>query len=153
MNVNVSDVLIIVTVILALVLVGLFYFNKKNMRRMVEAQDFIEKNKMTTSIFIIEKKQQKPSATNLPKGVFEQMPKSSKIRKANLVRAKVGAQIVTLMCDKPVYNVLPVKKTVKVDIAGIYIISVAGMNLENKKKKTFSEKISASANKNLKKVK
>ena len=84
-----------------------------------------------------------------PKAVYDQMPKTTRMRKTNLVRAKIGPQIVTLMCDNPVYEVLPVKKTVKVDIAGMYIVSIAGMNLEDKKKKTFTEKITASANRQM----
>ena len=113
---------------------------------MIQAQEFINQNRMTVQIFVIDKKQEKPSATNLPKAVFEQMPKTAKIRKANLVKAKVGPQIVTLMCDKPVYDVLPVKKNVKVDIAGMYIVSMTGLNLADKKKKTFTEKITAKLN-------
>ncbi len=146
MNVNASDILIIVLVLVAAVLAGLYYFNRKSMRRMIQAQEFIEQNRMTAQIFVIDKKQEKPSPTNLPKAVYEQMPKMAKARKANLVKAKVGPQIVTLMCDKPVYEVLPVKKTVKVDIAGMYIVSMTGLNLADKKKKTFTEKITAKLN-------
>ena len=146
MNVTASDILIITLVLVAAALAGLYYLNRKSMRRMVQAQEFIDQNRMTVQIFVIDKKQEKPSATNLPKAVFEQRPKTAKIRKANLVKAKVGPQIVTLMCDKPVYEVLPVKKTVKVDIAGMYIVSMTGLNLADKKKKTFTEKITAKLN-------
>ena len=89
------------------------------MKKMIQAQDFIDQNRTTVQIFVIDKRQEKPSPSNMPKAVYEQMPKSAKIRKTNLVRAKVGPQIVTLMCDKPVYQVLPVKKNVKVDL-GVY---------------------------------
>ncbi len=146
MNVTASDILIITLVLVAAALAGLYYLNRKSVRRMIQAQEFINQNRMTVQIFVIDKKQEKPSATNLPKAVFEQMPKTAKIRKANLVKAKVGPQIVTLMCDKPVYDVLPVKKNVKVDIAGMYIVSMTGLNLADKKKKTFTEKITAKLN-------
>lgn len=146
MNVTASDILIITLVLVAAALAGLYYLNRKSLRRMIQAQEFINQNRMTVQIFVIDKKQEKPSATNLPKAVFEQMPKTAKIRKANLVKAKVGPQIVTLMCDKPVYEVLPVKKNVKVDIAGMYIVSMTGLNLADKKKKTFTEKITAKLN-------
>lgn len=146
-----SDVLIIIIVILALLCVGMYYLNKKGMKRMIQAQDFIDQNRTTVQIFVIDKRQEKPSPSNMPKAVYEQMPKSAKIRKTNLVRAKVGPQIVTLMCDKPVYQVLPVKKNVKVDLAGMYIVGITGMNLEDKKKKTLSEKVVTSANKTMKK--
>ena len=145
-----SDVLIIIIVILALLCVGMYYLNKKGMKKMIQAQDFIDQNRTTVQIFVIDKRQEKPSS-NMPKAVYEQMPKSAKIRKTNLVRAKVGPQIVTLMCDKPVYQVLPVKKNVKVDLAGMYIVGITGMNLEDKKKKTLSEKVVTSANKTMKK--
>lgn len=148
---NPSDIIIIVAIIVVAILCLLYYLNKKSMRRMIQAQDFIDQNRMTVQIFVIDKKQEKPSPTNLPKSVYDQMPKSTRMRKANLVKAKVGPQIVTLMCDKPVFEVLPVKKSIKVDLAGMYIITVTGMNLADKKKKTFSEKISASVSRTMEK--
>ena len=146
---NMSDVFLIVIFILVAIFVGLYFLNKRGMKRMVQAQDFIDQNRMTVQIFVIDKRQEKPTEKNIPKAVYDQMPKTTRMRKTNLVRAKIGPQIVTLMCDNPVYEVLPVKKTVKVDIAGMYIVSIAGMNLEDKKKKTFTEKITASANRQM----
>jgi hypothetical protein len=52
------------------------------------------------------------------------------------------------MCDKNIYDVLPVKKTVKVELAGIYISHIIGMNLEDKKKKTVGQKLSLWLKKN-----
>ncbi|KXL52021.1 hypothetical protein CLNEO_25370 [Anaerotignum neopropionicum] len=143
---NYSDVLIIITVVLAIIIALLYYFNKVNMRKMVQAQDFIDSNRATVQIFVIDKRQEKPSPSNLPKVVYDQMPRTTKMRKANLIRAKIGPQITTLICDKPVYNVIPVKKSVKVDLAGMYIVGITGMNLENKKKKTLTEKMSLNLN-------
>ena len=75
---NFSDVLIIIVIVLALILAGLYYLNKKSMRRMIQAQDFIDQNRTTVQIFVIDKKQEKPSPTNLPKVVYEQMSKASR---------------------------------------------------------------------------
>ncbi len=147
---NASDILIIITAVLAVIAAALYFLNKKNTRQMIQAQDFIEHNRTVMQIFVIDKKQEKPSPTNLPKGMYEQMPRTSKMRKSNLVRAKVGPQIVTLMCDKPVYEVLQVKKNVKVELAGMYIIGIVGMNLEDKKKKSLGEKMAASMNRTMK---
>ena len=146
MNITGSDIFIIVLVLIAAIVAGLYYLNRRTMRRVIQTQDFIDQNRMTAQIFVIDKKQERPSAHNLPKNVFEQLPKSAKMRKTYLVKAKVGPQIITLMCDKPVYEVLPVKKNVKVDLAGMYIVSITGMNLADKKKKTISEKMSARLN-------
>lgn len=146
---NASDIMIITIVVLAILIFLAYRMNRKAMGQMIQAQDFIDANRTTVQIFVIDKKNEKPSASNMPKAVFEQLPKRAKMRKAFLVRAKVGPQIVTLMCDKPVYNVMPVKKNVKVDLAGMYIVGITGMNLEDKKKKTFGEKIAASANRTM----
>ena len=146
MNITGSDIFIIVLVLIAAIVAGLYYLNRRTMRRVIQTQDFIDQNRMTAQIFVIDKKQERPSAHNLRKNVFEQLPKSAKMRKTYLVKAKVGPQIITLMCDKPVYEVLPVKKNVKVDLAGMYIVSITGMNLADKKKKTIREKMSARLN-------
>lgn len=109
---------------------------------MIQAQEFIEQNKTTMQIFVIDKKMEKPTPSNMTKNIYEQLPKSVKMRKMPIVKAKVGPQIVNLMCDKSVYSVIPVKKSIKVELAGIYIVKIHGMNLADKKKKTFSEKVS-----------
>ena len=46
-----------------------------------------------------------------------------------IVIAKVGSQITTLLCDEQVYNDLPVKKQVKVEIVGLYIVGIKGPKL------------------------
>ena len=148
---NASDLMIIIIVLLAIGIFFAYRMNRKAMGQMIQAQDFIDANRQTVQIFVIDKRNEKPSASNMPKAVFEQLPKKAKARKAFLVRAKVGPQIVTLMCDKPVYNVMPVKKNVKVELAGMYIVGITGMNLEDKKKKTFGEKIAASATRTMQK--
>ena len=148
---NASDIFIIIIIVLAVALFFAYRMNRKAMGQMIQAQDFIDANRQTVQIFVIDKKNERPSATNMPKAVFDQLPKKAKAKKAFLVRAKVGPQIVTLMCDKPVYNVMPVKKNVKVDLAGMYIVGITGMNLEDKKNKTWGEKIAASANRTMQK--
>lgn len=147
---NISDIFIIAFFIIAIVMAGLFYLNKKSMRQMVQAQEFIDQNGIVTQIFVIDKKQEKPTPENMQKGVYEHLPKATKMKKANIVMAKVNGQIVTLLCDKSIYEVIVPKKNVKVELAGVYIVSIVGMNLENKKNKTFSEKISVQANKSMK---
>ncbi len=149
---NISDILIIVLFLAVALIGGFYYLNKKSMRKMVQTQEFIEQNRMTTQIFVIDKQHEIPSEKMLPKSVLDQLPKSVKSKKAYLVRAKIGPQIATLMCDKNVFAVLAVKKNVKVTIAGMYIISIVGMNLEDKKNKTFSEKIATNANKAMNKT-
>ena len=55
----------------------------------------------------------------MPKMVIDQIPKWSKFMKMNFVQVKVGPQILTLIADKRVFDAMPLKKTVKVEIAGL----------------------------------
>ena len=129
------DILVIVAIIVAIICVALYFLNKWAGKKMVEQQDMIQRNKTAASIYVIDKKKEKAANANFPKAVYEQMPKFSRMMKIPLVKAKVGAQIMTLMCDKDVFNALPIKKTIKVEMAGMYIVSMKGM----KTKKEMAE--------------
>ncbi|MCQ4725414.1 hypothetical protein NE664_01895 [Anaerotignum faecicola] len=142
MQLSVGDILIIASIIIAVALFVMFRIGKKNYAKNLEAQTFINQYKMVTPILVIDKKFEKPTADNLPKNIYEKLPKSAKLRKMPIVKAKVGPQITTLMCDKNIYNNLPVKKTVKVELAGVYISNIIGLNLEAKRNKTWREKLS-----------
>ena len=61
-----------------------------------------------------------------------------------IVKAKVGPKIMTLICDEKIFELIPVKKSVRATVSGIYITKVQGLrtNLEAKPKKVkFSQKI------------
>ena len=139
---------IIISVIVVIIIALMYHFGKKNYAKNLEAQSFINQYKTVTPILVIDKRLEKPSLQNLPKNIYEKLPKTAHIRKMPIVKAKVGPQITTLLCDKNVYDVLPNKKTIKVELAGIYISRVIGMNLEDKKKKTIGQKISLWLKKN-----
>ena len=139
---SVGDILIIVSIILAVAVCVIFYVGKKNYAKNIEAQSFINQYKMVTPILVIDKRYEKPSEQNLPKNIYEKLNKTAKLRKMPIVKAKVGPQITTLLCDKNIYDNLAVKKTVKVELAGIYISNIVGLNLEDKKNKTWREKLS-----------
>jgi len=121
------DIAIIVFVVLVLVVVGVYFLNRWASRRVVEQNSMIERHKQTVSIYVIDKKKEKMQNANFPKAVHEQLPRWNRFMKVPLVKAKVGSQIMTLMSDKQVFDALPVKKTVKVDLAGIYIVNMKGM--------------------------
>ena len=129
-----GDIIIIITIIVGVILGGLYYLNKKANKKMGDHQDMINRSKQTTTIFVIDKKKTKITEVNMPKIVTEQMPKIYKFLKLYFVQAKIGPQIMTLMCDKKVFNAITVKKNVKVELAGIYIVSVVGMKTDKELK-------------------
>ena len=53
-------------------------------------------------------------------------------QKVPIVKAKIGNQIMSLMCDEKIFEQIPVKKSVKAKVSGIYILEVKGLrtNLE-----------------------
>ena len=121
------DILVLVGIILVIVFVVLYFLNKWAGRRMSDQQDMVERHKQPATIYVIDKKKDKLTNANLPKAMASQVPRMGRMMKMPLVKAKIGPQIMTLVCDKAVYEALPVKKNVTVELAGAYIVSMKGM--------------------------
>lgn len=142
---SLGDILIIIFAVIGVIFGLLIWLNRKASKKMDEQQEMINRSKQTTTIFVIDKKRAKITEVNMPKAVMEQMPKAYKFLKLYFVQAKIGPQILTLMCDKRVFNAITIKKNIKVELAGIYIVSVVGMKSERelkeiKKAKKLKEK-------------
>jgi hypothetical protein len=117
-----------VVAILAIVVMAVFYFlNKWAGKKAAAQQDMVEQHKQTVSIYVIDKKKDKITNAGFPKAVQDQIPRMAKIMKTPLVKAKIGPQIMTLVCEAKVFDALPLKKTVSVEIAGAYIVGMKGM--------------------------
>ena len=121
------DVLIIVSIIAIVVGLAIYFLNKWAGKRAAQQQEMVAQHKQTVSIYVIDKKKDKLSNANFPKAVTDQMPRMGKMMKMPLVKAKIGAQIMTLICEADVYDALPLKKTVSVEMAGAYIVGMKGM--------------------------
>ena len=134
-------VLLVILVLLIAAVVGLYFLGKKAQKKQEEQQRQIEAYKQTVSMLIIDKKKLKISQSGLPAQVIEQTPKWLRWNKLPIVKAKVGPRIMTLACDANVFEVLPVKKEVKVVVSGIYITEVksarGGLEVPVKKKGFF----------------
>ena len=79
-------------------------------------------------MLIIDKKRMKLKDSGLPQMVIEQTPKLLRGSKLPIVKAKVGPQILTLVCDEKIFDDVPVKKEVKAVVSGIYISEVKGLH-------------------------
>jgi hypothetical protein len=120
------DVLLLVSLLALLVGVGLYFLNRWSSKKQAEQQEMVAAHKQTMSIYVIDKKKDKLTNANFPKAMVDQMPRMSKMMKMPLVKAKIGPQIMTLICEAAVYDALPVKKTVQVELAGAYIVGMKG---------------------------
>lgn len=134
-------VLLVILVVTIIVVAVLYFLGKKAQKRQAEQQEQINAAKQTVSMLIIDKKMMKIKDSGLPQMVIEQTPKLMRGTKLPIVKAKVGPQIMTLVCDAKIFDKVPVKKEVKASVSGIYITDVRGFrvsaNKEPEKKKGF----------------
>lgn len=134
-------VLLIILAILVAIIVVLYFLGKKAQKRQAEQQEQIEAAKQTVSMLIIDKKRIKMKDSGLPQAVIAQTPKLMRGSKLPIVKAKVGPQILSLVCDEKIFDSVPVKKEVKAVVSGIYITDVKGLHgkpiVQEQKKKGF----------------
>ena len=134
-------VLLIVLAVVIILFVILYFVGKKLQVKQAEAETQMQANKQTVSLLVIDKKRLKIKDANLPAAVMEQIPKMQRNLKAPLAKVKIGPQIVTMFVDEKIFDALPIKKEVKAEISGMYIISVKGMHgtviKKDEKKKGF----------------
>ena len=121
-------VLLVILAILVVALVGLYFLGKKAQKRQEEQQAQVEAMKQTVSMLIIDKKRMKMKEAGLPQVVIDQTPKLMRGSKLPIVKAKVGPQILSLVCDEKIFDSVPVKKEVKAVVSGIYITDVKGLH-------------------------
>ena len=120
------NVLIVILVIVVAALAALYFFGNKMQKKQRENQAQLDAMAQTVSMLIIDKKRLKIKESGLPQMVIDQTPKYMRWTKLPIVKAKIGPKIMTLMCDNNAFEVLPVKKEVKVVMNGIYIMEVKG---------------------------
>ncbi len=115
---------IIFTVVLAvaLVLVGFYFLGRKLQKKTDESQKMINQNKQTIQGYVIDKKKMKIQEANFPQSALQQVPWYVKIRKLPFAKVKVGPQIVTMMVEGKVFDSLPTKQNLKLEISGAYIL-------------------------------
>jgi len=116
--------LVIVLVLIAAGIVAYRIIRGKVKQKMDDQQELVNQHKVPASILVLEKRKDKIANANIPKSVIEQIPKVYKIKKVPIVKAKIGAQVMDLLCDENVFDKLPERKTVRVDLAGIFIAGV-----------------------------
>lgn len=136
---------LIILVILVGIVVLLYFLGRKAQKKEAEQREQIDAMKQTVSMLIIDKKRMKIKDSGLSQAVIEQTPKMMRWTKLPIVKAKVGPQVMSLVCDDKIFDNVPVKKEVKATVSGIYITSVKGIhgsiaqNTSGKKKGRFKQ--------------
>ena len=119
-------IILIILIILVIILVALYYFGNKMQKKQAENQAQLDAMAQTVSMLIIDKKRLRVKDSGLPAMVIDQVPKYLRQSKMPIVKAKVGPKVMNLIADEKVFELLPVKKEVKVVVSGIYITAIKG---------------------------
>lgn len=135
-------VLLVILAILIIAVIVLYFLGKKAQKKQEQQQEQLDAMKQTVSMLIIDKKRMKLKEAGLPQAVIDQTPRLMRGSKLPIVKAKVGPQVMSLVCDEKIFDQVPVKKEVKATISGIYITAVKGLHgkqvvVEQKKKGIF----------------
>ena len=142
-------IVLIVLAVIAVILGLLYYFGKKAQTKQAAQQEQMEAMKQTVTMLIIDKKKLRMKDSGLPQMVIDQTPKLLRRSKMPIVKAKVGPKISILIADEKVFDLIPVKKEIKAEVSGLYIVGVKGIrgNLDApvKKKKGFFARFKKSA--------
>lgn len=137
---------IILGIIIA-ILVVLYILGRRLQKKQDEQRAMLDTNKQVISMLIIDKKKMKMKDAQLPANIMEQIPKRARGMKVPLAKVKAGPQIMTMFVDPPIFDVLPVKKEVKAEVSGMYIVGVKGVHgttlvkKEKKKKGKFKQAV------------
>lgn len=140
-------VTLIVVAVVAGILVALYIAGSKMQKKQMEQKEQMMAAAQQTSMLVIDKKMMKMKEAGLPKVVMEQTPKRYQNAKVPIVKAKIGPQIINLICDDGIFDDLPTKGEVKAMVSGIYIVGVKSIRGKKKnaqeepKKKGFTAKL------------
>ena len=121
-------ILLIVVAVIGIIVAVLYFLGKKAQKRQAEQQEMLQANKQTVSMLIIDKKRMRIKDSGLPQMVIDQTPKMMRRSKLPIVKAKIGPQIMSLICDEKIFDYVPVKKEVKAVVSGIYVLDVKGLH-------------------------
>lgn len=144
-------VLLVILVLTIAAFVALYIFGSKMQKKSEKAEAEMKIGAQTYSILVIDKKIMKFKEAGFPQLVLDQTPKYLRGSKVPVVKAKIGPKVTNLMCDAKIFDLIPVKKEVKVVMNGIYIMDVKGLRggLDSKPEKlSFTQKIKAKFAKN-----
>ncbi len=119
-------VMLVILIILVIVLAVLYFFGRKMEKKQAENQAQLEAMAQTVTMLVIDKKRLKVKDSGLPAVVAQQTPWYLRWSKMPIVKAKVGPKVMTLVADEKVFELIPVKKEVKVVVSGIYITEIKG---------------------------
>ena len=118
-------VLIVIAVILVAAFIVLTILGKKAQKKKEEQDAQVAAAAQTVTMLIIDKKRMKLKDAGLPQQIMDQTSKFMRRAKLPIVKAKIGPKIAIMIADEKVFDLIPLKKEIKV--SGLYIVGVKGI--------------------------
>ena len=125
-----SPVTIVLLVILAVLIaatIALYFLGKKAQKRKDEQDAQLAATAQTVTMLIIDKKRMRLNQSGLPQAVIDQTPKLMRRSKLPIVKAKIGPKIAIMIADEKIFDLIPLKKEIKAEVSGLYIVGVKGI--------------------------
>ena len=119
--------LAVITLIIIILFIVLTIVGRKLQKKNDAAMAEMKAAARPASMLVIDKKRMPLRDAGFPQVVIDQTPKYARRAKVPVVKAKIGPQILSLMCDEKIFDLIPVKKECKAMISGIYIMEVRGL--------------------------
>ena len=105
--------MLIVIAILVVILVVLYIVGNRLQKKQSAQKEAMLQAAQPVTMLVIDKKMLPMKDANLPKQVLESTPKRYQKAKLPIVKAKIGPQIINLICDDGIFDVMPVRGEVK----------------------------------------
>ena len=119
--------LAIVAVVVLVLFIVLYFVSKRLQKKNDAAMAEMKAAARPATMLVIDKKRLPLKDAGFPQIVVDQTPKYARRAKVPVVKAKIGPQILSLMCEEKIFDLIPVKKECKAMISGIYIMEVRGI--------------------------
>ena len=122
-----NTLITVLIIVLIAAAVGLFFLYRTGMKMQTEQaqnQQMLDRYAQVATLLVIDKKKMKFKEAPFPKEVFEQAPRRARFMKVYVVRAKIGPKVFDLMCDRDVFEDVPVKSTIKARVSGMYLMEI-----------------------------
>lgn len=130
-------ILLIVIAVIIVLMIILYNVGTKLQKKQMDQKEQMAEAAQPVTMLVIDKKVLPMKDAGLPKIVMEQTPKRYQKAKLPIVKAKVGPQIMNLICDDAIFDQVPTKGEVKAMVSGIYILSIK--SVRNKKNNNQQE--------------
>ena len=120
-------VLLVILAVMIIAMVVLYFLGKRAEKKKAQQDEQLAAVAQTVSMLIIDKKRMRIKDSGLPQAVIDQTPKLMRRSKLPIVKAKIGPKISILIADEKVFDLIPVKKEIKAEVSGLYIVGVRGI--------------------------